>query len=145
MSESNKNWWSLIILILSGEAIFFLPYVLSRIFRPTVLDFFSINNVELGFCFSIYGFVAIFSYIFGGLIADKFPPRKLISIALISTSLGGIVYANSPSYYLLKVLYAYWGFTTVFLFWSPLIKATRILGAKVRRSKHSDYLKEEEE
>ena len=57
MSESKKNWWSLIILILSGEAIFFLPYVLSRIFRPTVLDFFSINNVELGFCFSIYGFV----------------------------------------------------------------------------------------
>jgi len=130
MSESKKNWWSLIILILSGEAIFFLPYVLSRIFRPTVLDFFSINNVELGFCFSIYGFVAIFSYIFGGPIADKFPPRKLISIALISTSLGGIVYANSPSYYLLKVLYAYWGFTTVFLFWSPLIKATRIWGAK---------------
>ena len=34
----------LTLLILSGEFIYFLPYVLSRVFRPTFLDVFQLNN-----------------------------------------------------------------------------------------------------
>jgi len=78
--------------------------------------------------FSVYGTVAIFSYIFGGTFADKFLPRKLIAASLILTSLGGIVLLNYPSFLVLEVLYGYWGFTTVFLFWSAMIKGTRIWG-----------------
>ena len=78
--------------------------------------------------FSVYGTVAIFSYIFGGTFADKFLPRKLIAASLILTSLGGIVLLNYPSFLVLDVLYGYWGFTTVFLFWSAMIKGTRIWG-----------------
>ena len=59
---------------------------------------------------------------------SKYPPRKLMSTSLILTSLGGLYYANYPGFLGLKILYAYWGFTTVFLFWSPMIKATRIWG-----------------
>jgi Na+/melibiose symporter-like transporter len=42
--------------------------------------------------------------------------------------LGGIVLASSPSYLTLKILYGYWGFTTIFLLWAAMIKATRIWG-----------------
>jgi hypothetical protein len=52
----------------------------------------------------------------------------LIAVALWMTALGGLVYATFPSYAVLKVLYGYWGFTTIFLFWAPLIKATRVWG-----------------
>lgn len=115
-------------MILSGESIFILPYVLARIFRPTFLDVFNLNIFQLGSLFTVYGIVALFSYIFGGVIADNFSPRKLIATALFSTSLGGLLLATFPSYQILTILYGYWGITTVFLFWGAMIKATRLWG-----------------
>ena len=99
MEKTKAPWYYLLLVILAGETIFFLPYVLSRVFRPTILDVFQIDNVELGICFSVYGFVAIVSYLFGGPIADRYPARKLISLALWLTALGGVYYASYPSYF----------------------------------------------
>ena len=84
--------------------------------------------MQLGSLFSTYGTIAIFSYFFGGLIADKFPPGKLMGIALFTTALGGLVMATFPSFFVLQILYAYWGITTIFLFWGAMIKATRLWG-----------------
>ena len=135
MSKSTISSLYLALLILAAESIFFLPYVLSRIFRPTVLEVFQIDNIQLGFCFSVYGFVAVISYLVGGLIADKYMPGKLIASSLWLTSLGGLLYASYPSYFMLKLLYGYWGFTTVFLFWAPMIKAARIWGTATSQVK----------
>ena len=131
---------SIILLILSGECIYILPYVLARIFRPTFLDVFNLTNFELGSLFTVYGIVAIFSYIFGGVIADNFSPRKLISIALFSTALGGVLLATFPSYNILKILYGYWGVTTVLLFWGAMIKATRLWGGSNSQGRAYGYL-----
>lgn len=140
MEKSKAPWHYLALIILAGESVFFLPYVLVRIFRPTVLEVFQIDNIQLGICFSVYGFVAVFSYLFGGPIADKYSPRKLIAFALWLTSIGGIVYASYPSYTVLKILYGYWGFTTVLLFWAPMIKAARIWGGSSSQLKAFGYL-----
>jgi sugar phosphate permease len=126
--RSKQPRYFILLLILAGEAVFILPFVLARIFRPTFLDVFNLTNLELGTCFSVYGSVAFISYLFGGSFADKFQPRYLIGSALILTALGGIVLASSPSYLTLKILYGYWGFTTIFLLWAAMIKATRIWG-----------------
>ena len=128
MRDSISNWTYLLLLILAGEAVFILPFVLQRVFRATVLDVFQINNTELGLCFTAYGLVAMGSYLFGGPIADRFEPRKLIALSLWLTALGGLVYALFPVFFALQLLYGYWGFTTIFLFWSPMIKAARIWG-----------------
>jgi len=117
-----------------------LPYVLARIFRPTFLEVFDLSNLDLGTLFSTYGFVAFFSYIFGGALADKYSPRKLLSYSLISTSLGGIFMMSYPSYYLMQLLFAYWGFTTVFLFWAPMIKATSIVGGLKKQGQTFSFL-----
>jgi sugar phosphate permease len=42
--------------------------------------------------------------------------------------LGGFLFAQYPALWVLQVLYGWWGFTTIFLFWAPMIKATRIWG-----------------
>ena len=84
-------------LIIAGEAIFFLPFVLARVFRPTLLDVFGITNLELGFAFSIYGIIAMPAYFAGGPFADRFNPRKLLTIALIMTAAGGIVLMAIPA------------------------------------------------
>ena len=127
-SIKKKSFLSLILLILSGELIFLLPYVLARVFRPTFLEVFDLNNFELGSLFSVYGVVALLSYVYGGVISDKYPPRKLIATSLFFTALGGVVFSTYPSFLVLQILYGYWGFTTVFLFWGAMIKATRIWG-----------------
>ncbi|WP_461444122.1 MFS transporter [Maribacter sp.] len=126
--QRTAPWYYLILLILAGEAVFILPFVLPRIFRPTVLGVFELDNVELGLCFSVYGVVALISYVFGGPIADKFPPRKLMAMALWLTASGGLVFASFPDFNTLQLLYGFWGFTTIFLFWAPMIKAARVWG-----------------
>ena len=130
----------ILLLILSGELIFLLPYVLARIFRPTFLDVFNLNNLELGSLFSIYGVVALISYVYGGVLSDKYKPKNLISISLFFTSIGGIVFAFYPPYYILQILYGYWGLTTVFLFWGAMIKATRVWGGSDGQAKAFGFL-----
>ncbi|MBO6606614.1 MFS transporter [Psychroserpens sp.] len=131
MSDGTQNkqpLYVIILLILAAEAVFILPFVLQRIFRPTFLETFNINNEQIGYCFSVYGIVALFSYLFGGPIADKFQPKNLMSTALLLTAIGGIYLATYPSLGNLQLLYGYWGFTTIFLFWAAMIKATRLWG-----------------
>ena len=140
MHSEKTPWHFLVLLILAGEAVFILPFVLARVFRPTVLEVFELDNIQLGLCFSVYGVVALFSYLFGGPLADKYPPRKLIAVALWSTALGGLIYATFPNYTFLKFLYGYWGFTTIFLFWAPMIKATRIWGGSSSQGKAFGFL-----
>jgi len=140
MNPNKTPWYYLLLLILAGESVFILPFVLARVFRPTVLDAFELTNVELGLCYSVYGLVAFLSYPFGGPLADKFAPRKLIAVALWMTALGGLVYAKFPSVGTLQILYGYWGFTTIFLFWAPMIKATRVWGGNTSQGKAFGFL-----
>ncbi len=140
MNPKKAPWYFLLLLILAGESVFILPFVLSRVFRPIVLEAFDLDNLQLGICFSIYGIVALVSYLFGGPLADKFPPRKLIATSLWMTALGGFVYAAFPSFTVLKILYGYWGFTTIFLFWAPMIKATRVWGGSTSQGKAFGFL-----
>jgi MFS family permease len=124
---------TLLALILAGETIFFLPFVLARVFRPTLLEVFGLTNFELGIAFSVYGVVAMASYFPGGPIADVFSPRKLIATALAATALGGLVLASIPSLSELKLLYAWWGLTTIALFWAALMRATRQWGGETQQ------------
>ena len=138
--QSTSQWYRILLLILAGESIFILPFVLARIFRPTVLDVFQLNNFQLGTCFSVCGTVSLLSYLYGGAIADKYQPRKLIAGGLFLTALGGLYLATYPSFTGMKVLWGYWGFTTIFLFWGAMIKATREWGGENRQGKAFGFL-----
>ncbi|MEQ9425869.1 MAG: MFS transporter [Cyclobacteriaceae bacterium] len=116
-------------LILSGETVFLLPFVIPRIFRPTFLKTFEITNFELGAAFSLYGVIAMVSYFAGGPLADRFSARKLMTIALAVTSVGGISMAFIPSLFVLTILYGFWGLTTILLYWAAFVKATREIGS----------------
>ena len=96
-TRSKQPVYVILLLILAAEAVFILPFVLSRIFRTIFLESFSISQTELGSCFSIYGIVALVSYLFGGPLADRFKPNSLMSVALILTGLGGLYLATYPN------------------------------------------------
>jgi nitrate/nitrite transporter NarK len=122
-------------LVIVGELIFSLPFHIARFFRPTYLDVFHLTNTQLGDIFAVYGFVAMVSYFFSGIVADHFSARRLLAISMFTTALGGLYLAQVPGPAELTFLYAYWGLTTIFLFWSALIKATREWGGVIAQGK----------
>lgn len=129
-NTGNRRILWLISLVIAGETIFFLPFVIARIFRPTLLHVFGVSNTELGTYFSVYGIVAMVSYFLGGPLADRFPSRYLLSSALWLTTLGGFTMWIVPFKEILIFLYAFWGFTTILLFWAALIRTTREWGGE---------------
>lgn len=127
-TRGERRWWVLFTLIVAGETVFVLPFVVARVFRPTLLQVFELSNLQLGTAFSAYGMVAMLSYLFGGPLADRYAARGLISVALLATAAGGALFATIPSAPTLTALYAFWGLTSIFLFWAALIRATREWG-----------------
>jgi len=115
-------------LILAGEAIFGLPFHTARFFRPTFLEVFGFSNTQLGDVFAVYGVTAMLAYFPGGALADRFSARTLMTVSLFSTAMGGLYMAAFPGGLQLALLYGYWGITTIFLFWSAMIRATREWG-----------------
>jgi len=112
-------------LVMAGEAVFVLPFVIPRVFRPTLLEALAIDNTQLGAAFSAYGLVAMASYGLGGPLADRFPVRWMMAVALLCTAAGGLVFASIPGPTTLWALYGAWGVTTILLFWAGLLRATR--------------------
>ncbi len=118
----------IVTLIVAGEMVFALPFHTARFFRPTLLEVFSFTNTELGDLFAAYGVIAMLAYFPGGVLADRFPARALLTVSLLATAAGGLVMATIPGPRVMGLLYAFWGFTTIFLFWGALIRATRDWG-----------------
>jgi len=127
MSKKNKAL-SMFALIVAGEAIFLLPFILIRVFKPIIREAFVVSDAQLGEVQAFYGITALISYFFGGFIADKWEARKLIAISIFLTGLGGVWMISIPSIFALKFLYGFWGVSTILLFWAALIKATRDWG-----------------
>lgn len=115
-------------LVVAGELIFGLPFHTARFFRPTFLDVFGFSNTQLGDIFAVYGITAMLAYFPGGVIADHYSPRTLMTISLFATAGGGLYMATFPGETQLSVLYGFWGVSTVLLFWSAMISATREWG-----------------
>ena len=121
---------TMLALIIAGEIVFGLPFHTARFFRPTLLEVFGFTNTQLGDLFAVYGITAMISYFPGGALADRFPARSLLSASLFATGAGGLFMATIPPAMPMALLYGFWGFTTIFLFWGALIRATREWGGE---------------
>ena len=133
MSNQSKKIIAIISLIIAGEIIFALPFHLARFFRPTLLEVFELTATQLGMAQGLYGIVAMLAYFPGGLLADRFPTHKLLAISLWMTSLGGLGLASFPNYTESLMLFAFFGITTIMLFWGALIRATREWGGSQKQ------------
>ena len=140
MNNYRNKWLTLLTLVLAGEIIFSLPFHLSRYYRPSFLANTNLSNTELGDIFAVYGITAMMAYFFGGPIADRFRPRTLMALSLITTSLGGLILLYDPNVLQLKILYGYWGLTTILLFWAPLIRSTREWGGTLFQGRAFGFL-----
>lgn len=112
-------------LILAGETVFLPAFHLGRYFKSSLLTTYGIDEFQLGRLGAFYGVFAMASYVLGGPLADRLSPKKLLSASLVVTSLGSLYMATVPGMNGLRVVFGFWGVTTILAFWAPLIRATR--------------------
>ena len=55
--------------------------------------------------------ISMICYFFGGWIADRVSPRKLLTISFISTGLVGLLFSTFPSYCTMRLIFAAFGVT----------------------------------
>ena len=122
-------------LVVAGESIFIPAFHPGRYFKTSLLAALDINVEQLGLVQQYYGWAAMACYVFGGPIADRFSARKLLAGSLLLTGVGSLYMASFPSLVGLKVLFSLWGMSSVLLFWSALIRATREWGGEASQGR----------
>ena len=129
-----EKWLTMGLLCLSGSVIFWLP-LFSDIFYIPMQNAFGFTKTQIGLLLSTFGAVSLIAYFPGGWLADRFSPRKLITIALVITALAGFVFSTLPSFEICLILFGIWGVTSAGILWSAMIKATRCWGTKEDQGK----------
>ena len=79
-----QRYIQLMLLVIAAGAIYPLLY-LRQVYQTPMLEFFHIDNSQLGYLYSILGTVFLLSYLPSGWLADRIAPRFLICFSLIAT------------------------------------------------------------
>ncbi len=104
-----------------------LPY-LSSTFYTQFMEAFGLSNEQVGSLISMFGLTAVPGYLFGGLLADRFSPKKLVIISQLLTAVIGLCICFLSGYTVLVVCYLAMGVTTTFIHWSAFLKLIRAQG-----------------
>ena len=78
----------MLILCLAGGTIYILPF-LREVYYIPMREAFGYSNTQMGIVHGVYGTFSLITYFPGGWLADRFEARKLISLPLIGSALGG--------------------------------------------------------
>ena len=127
---SNKKYYKFLVLFIlaTGAGIIYqLPYIRETFYVP-LQNALGLNNQQMGLLSSGYAAMATISYFLGGIIADKFSPRKLLTFSFLTSGILGLYFSTFPSFAICRIIFVLLGISTIITYWSALIKATRMLG-----------------
>lgn len=122
-----KKYGTLLLLATGAGIIFQLPYIRETFYVP-IQNAMNLSNAQMGLLSSGYATMSLFSYFIGGIIADKFSARKLLTFSFIATGILGLWFSTFPGYTVSRVIFVLMGISTIITYWSACIKATRMLG-----------------
>ncbi|MEG2383682.1 MAG: MFS transporter [Oscillospiraceae bacterium] len=117
----------LIIIAISGSVIFEVPYLRYLYYDP-LLEAVGLSNAQFGTTMSVFGIVSMLTYFPGGIIADKFSAKKLITFSLLGVALTGIWFSFFPGYATQLIIYSLWAIFISLVFWAAMNKAIRVTG-----------------
>lgn len=124
MRRSIRDWLVLVVLSASGGVVFLLPF-LQEIYYSSLREVLALDNTQVGSLLAVFGATSLLSYFPGGWLADKLPPRLLLSASLLLTGASGLYFATFPPYWIALAIHAFWGFSVTLLFWGAMIRVTR--------------------
>jgi MFS family permease len=123
-----QRYMQLLLLVVAAGAIYPILY-LRQVYQTTMLEFFHIDNSQLGYLYSMLGAVFLFSYLPSGWLADRVAPRFLICFSLIATGALGLVYSTAPGFSVLLAVFCCWGLTTGLTFWASILKRVKMIAS----------------
>ncbi|KHK54837.1 MFS transporter [Ralstonia sp. A12] len=121
-----QRYVQLILLVVAAGAIYPMLY-LRQVYQSTMLEFFRIDDVQLGYLYSSLGTIFLLSYLPSGWLADRLPPRWLICFSLLATGALGLLYATGPAFPVLVMIFGAWGLSTGLTFWAAVIKRVNLI------------------
>ncbi|MFQ8898202.1 MAG: hypothetical protein ACLR71_08185 [[Clostridium] scindens] len=90
-----KKYGTLLLLATGAGIIFQLPYIRETFYVP-IQNAMNLSNAQMGLLSSGYATMSLFSYFIGGIIADKFSARKLLTFSFIATGALGLWFSTFP-------------------------------------------------
>lgn len=124
-----KKYGTLLLLAAGAGIIFQLPYIRETFYVP-IQNAMNLSNAQMGLLSSGYATMATLSYFVGGIVADKFSARKLLTFSFIATGLLGLWFSTFPGFTISRIIFVLMGVSTIITYWSACIKATRMLGTE---------------
>lgn len=124
-----KKYGTLLLLAAGAGIIFQLPYIRETFYVP-IQNAMNLTNKQMGLLSAGYATMATLSYFVGGIVADKFSARKLLTFSFIATGLLGLWFSTFPGYNISRLIFILMGVSTIITYWSACIKATRMLGSE---------------
>ena len=125
--QAVKKWGTLLLLSAGAGIIFQLPYIRETFYVP-IQKAMDLTNAQMGMLSSGYATMATFSYFVGGVVADKFSARKLLTVSFLATGVLGWWFSTFPGFQISRIIFILMGISTIITYWSAAIKATRMLG-----------------
>lgn len=122
-----KKYGTLLLLAAGAGIIFQLPYIRETFYVP-IQNAMNLTNEQMGLLSSGYAAMATLSYFVGGIIADKFSARKLLTFSFLATGALGLWFSTFPGFQISRIIFILMGISTIITYWSACIKATRMLG-----------------
>lgn len=124
--KMSKNFLVILLVAASGAIIYGLPYFRYD-YYDAYLEVYHLSNTQMGVFGSVLGIFGMISYLFGGVVADRFSIRTILTLSLVGTGIGGFIHLLPLNFTALVCLYAFWGITSLFAFWPACVKAVRVL------------------
>lgn len=132
--SNKKRYFQIALLIIAAGSIYTLPYIRTN-FEQTLIEVFELNMASFSNLYAVLGLMFIIGYVPSGWLADKYSSKILIVVSLITTSLAGMYMATIPPAEHLLIIFLIWGISTVFTFWSSLIKGIKLLAKAEEQAK----------
>jgi predicted MFS family arabinose efflux permease len=124
--KKTKRYLSLFALGVTFSAMYNLPYI-KYIFYDALIEGMGVTNQQLGSLLSYYALACIITYIPGGWLADRYSPKKILSICSFGNGLLCIYFAFTlQSYTSAVIVWILAALTGSAAFWAAIMKAVRI-------------------
>lgn len=103
------------------------PYMKGT-FYNIMKEALNLTDRQLGNVWSVFGIIGMISYILGGYVTDRFSPKKIIIIALISSATLHVWMSFVPTYPVVLGISALMGISAIFAFFPSSSKILSCLG-----------------
>ena len=121
---------SIMILLLSFGivGIYGFPYMKGT-FYNVIKAALNLSDIQLSRIWGVFGTVGMLSYVLGGYFTDRISPRKILTAALVVSSILHLYVSFVPSYPVLLIISGLMGLAAVFAFFPASSKVLSSLGS----------------